>query len=187
MISGSGKKVIVAVSAFHPEEITKKNLKGFVESGGVVAIEAEHFVKNSNEGERKWIKIEDYGLTLSGMRATAPIDAPSATPGKDAPCMEYPMYLFTEGEVEINLITSPLLNFIPGRDNRIAVSFDDEKPQYITNVADDYKIEYTNKDWSESVVNQVRKIKTKLKINKKGYHTLKVWMIDPGVVVKKLL
>ncbi|WP_051197515.1 glycosyl hydrolase 115 family protein [Flavobacterium soli] len=186
-ISGSGKKVIIAVSAFHPEEVTKKNLKGFVESGGVVSIEAEHFAKNSNEGERKWIKIEDYGLTLSGMRATGPVDAPSATPGKDAPCMEYPMHLFTEGEVEINLITSPLLNFIPGRDNRIAVSFDDEKPEYITNVPDDYKIEYTNKDWSESVVNQVRKIKTKLKINKKGYHTLKVWMIDPGVVVQKII
>ena len=86
IISGSGQEVSISVQAFNPEE--SAGIKGFVESGGLIAIEAEHFSKNKEEGDRKWIKIDDYGLTLSGMRATAPANAPVATPKKDAPCLE---------------------------------------------------------------------------------------------------
>jgi len=42
------------------------------------------------------------------------------------------MYLFSTGEVEVATITSPTLNFVPGRGLRVAVSFDDEPPQVIT-------------------------------------------------------
>jgi len=85
------------------------------------------------------------------------------------------------------LVTSPLLNYMPNRDIKIAVSFDDQAPQYITNVADKYKIEFSNGDWVQSVLNQARKCQTKLNISTTGYHTLKVWMVDPGVVVEKIL
>jgi len=37
------------------------------------------------------------------------------------------------------------------------------------------------------VLNQARHCQTTLNIAKPGYHTLKVWMIDPGVVVEKIL
>jgi len=133
------------------------------------------------------LKVEDYGLTLSGMRATAPANAPAATIGKDAPCLEYPVYLFSKDTAQITLVTSPLLNYMPNRDIKIAVSFDDQAPQYITNVADKYKIEFSNGDWVQSVLNQARKCQTKLNISTTGYHTLKVWMVDPGVVVEKIL
>ena len=186
-IGGAGKEVSIAVKAFKPAELTRENLKGFVETGGYVSIEAEHFSKNISQGDRKWLKVEDYGLTLSGMRATAPTNAPAATIGKDAPCLEYPVYLFSKDTAQITLITSPLLNYMPGRDIKIAVSFDDQTPQYITNVPDKYKIEYSNADWVQSVLNQTRKCQTTLNIPTSGYHTLKVWMIDPGVVVQKIL
>jgi hypothetical protein len=186
-IGGAGKEVSIAVKAFNPTDVNKENLKGFVESGGYVSIEAEHFSKNISQSERKWLKVENYGLTLSGMRATAPANALAATIGKDAPCLEYPVCLFSKDTAQITLITSPLLNYMPGRDIKIAVSFDDEAPRYITNVPDKYKIEYSNADWVQSVLNQARSCKTKLTISKPGYHTLKVWMIDPGVVVEKIL
>ena len=186
-IVGAGKEVSIAVKAFNPTELTRENLNGFVEGGGYVSIEAEHFSKNIGEGDRKWLKVEDYGLTLSGMRATAPANAPAATIGKDAPCLEYPVYLFSKDSAQITLITSPLLNYMPNRDIKIAVSFDDQAPQYITNVPNEYKIEYSNADWVQSVVNQTRKCQTTLNIPTTGYHTLKVWMIDPGVVVQKIM
>ena len=186
-IRGAGSEVTIAVKAFNPTELTRENLRGFVESGGYVSIEAEHFSKNISQGDRKWLKVEDYGLTLSGMRATAPANAPSAIIGKDAPCLEYPVYLFSKDTAQITLVTSPLLNYLPGRDIKIAVSFDDEEPQYITNVPDKYKIENSNVDWTQSVLNQARSCKTKLNISRSGYHTLKVWMIDPGVVVQKVM
>jgi len=186
-IVGAGKEVSIAVKAFNPTEFTLENMKGFVESGGYISIEAEHFSKNISQGDRKWLRVEDYGLTLSGMRATAPANAPAATIGKDAPCLEYPVYLFSKDTAQITLITSPLLNYMPNRDIKIAVSFDDLAPQYITNVPDKYKIEFSNGDWVQSVVNQARKCQTKLNIPTAGYHILKVWMVDPGVVVEKIL
>ena len=183
-LSGAGQEVSISVQAFNPED---NNIKGFVESGGLIAIEAEHFSKNKEEGDRKWIKIDDYGLTLSGMRATAPANAPAATPKKDAPCLEYPLYLFTNGTIDITLITSPLLNIMPGRDIKFAISIDDETPQYVTNVPDKFKVHFSNPGWAQTVVNQARRSETKLSISKPGFHTLKVWMVDPGVVVEKII
>jgi hypothetical protein len=186
-IAGAGKEVIIKVTVFNPTEVNSENLKGFVESGGFVSIEAEHYSTNIEKGDRKWIKVEDYGLTLSGMRATAQANAPAAILGKDAPCLVYPMYLFSKDTVQITVITSTLLNFMPGRDIKIAVSFDDEEPQYIIIVPDKFKVHWSNPGWAQTVVDQARHCQTKLKIPKTGYHSLKVWMVDPGVVVQKIL
>ena len=121
------------------------------------------------------------------MRATAPANAPAATPKKDAPCLEYPVYLFANGTIDITLITSPLLNIMPGRDIKFAISIDDETPQYITNVPDKFKVHFSNPAWAQTVVNQARRSGTSLAISKPGFHTLKVWMIDPGVVLEKII
>jgi len=182
-IAGAGQEIVINVKAFYPKDNT--NIKGFVESGGLIAIEAEHFSKNKEEGDRKWIKIDDYGLTLSGMRATSPANIPAATPKLDAPCLEYPVYLFSKGTVEISMVTSPLLNFIPNKDIKFAVSLDDEELQYVTNVPNDYKI--NSPEWSKAVLDQSRQSKISINVPQSGYHTLKVWMIDSGVVLQKII
>ena len=186
-ISGAGKKVDVKVDAFNPTIADKENFHGFVETGGIISVEAEHYSKNIEEGDRKWALVEDYGLTSSGLRATALVNAPAATPGKDAPCLEYPMYFFSDDSAEITLVTSPVLNLIPGRDIRLAVSFDNEEPNYVTVVPKKYLIDYSNRDWSRIVVDQARHLQAILKIPGKGYHTFKIWMVDPGVVVEKVI
>src|SRR5262249_51418484 len=96
-ITGAGSEINIKLRLFNPAEIPRKSLRGFAESGGVVSIEPEHFTRNTNAKPHRWIRIEDYGRTLSGMRATAPADAPSATPGKKSACLEYKMYLFDSG------------------------------------------------------------------------------------------
>ena len=186
-ITGAGQEVSIVVKAFNPTEINRENLKGFVESGGYISMEAEHYSKNIEQGDRKWVKVEDYGLTLSGMRATAPANTLPSVPGKDSPCLEYPMYLFSKDSTLITLITSPILNFMPGRDIRLAVSLDNEEAQFITAIPDTFNINLSNSDWSKTVVNQARHCQTTLRIKSSGYHTLKVWMIDPGVIVQKIL
>jgi hypothetical protein len=184
-IRGTGDDIVIAVKGFKPNATEQP--KGYVESGGCIAIEAEHFSKNTPQGDRKWIRVEDYGLTLSSMRATAPANAIAATPKKDAPCLEYPLYFFTADSATLSLVTSPLLNFMPDRDIRIAVSIDDNEPQYITNVPKDFKINWDPRGWSSDVVNQSRRSKARLKIDKPGFHTLKVWMVDPGVALQKVI
>ncbi len=186
-IAGAGREVSIIVNAFNPTMVNRETLNGFVENGRLISIEAEHYSKNIEQGGRKWIKVEDYGLTLSGMRATAPANALAATPKKDAPCLEYPMFLFSKDTAQIIVITSPLLNFMPGRDIKLAVSFDDEEPLYIINAPDKFKVHWSNPGWAKTVVNQSRHCQATLNITKPGYHTLKVWMIDPGVIVQKII
>jgi hypothetical protein len=44
-----------------------------------------------------------------------------------------------------------------------------------------------NKDWEKSVVNNARIARSGHTLARPGYHTLKFWMIDPGVVLEKLV
>ena len=69
-------------------------------------MEAEHYTKKIDAGEVRWEKIPDYGRTDSAM-TIFPVTAQSVTPPKDSPCLEYKMYLFSKGRVEVETIMSP--------------------------------------------------------------------------------
>lgn len=185
-LTGRTNAVVVQVSAFNPTEPTRDSLHGFVEGEGFVSIEAEHYTKKTDAGSNRWVKIQDYGRTLSGMRAEGPPEV-LATPGKDSPRLEYQMYLFNAGEVEVESIVGPTLSFMPGRPVRYAVAFDDEAPQEITIVPKVFEGYYTNPVWSESVKNSCHKAKSTHTIKESGYHTLKIWMVDPAVVLQKIV
>ena len=186
-LAGTGTNVIVKVNAFNPTEVTRDALAGFVEGDGYVSIEPEHYTRKTDAGTRRWNKIDDYGRTLSGMRAEAPVDAPSAVPGKDSPCLEYQMYLFSTGKVDVAAITAPTLNFVPGRGLRYAVSFDDEAPHVVTLVPEKYSAQNGNRDWEKSVEDNARYGHSTHVLEKPGYHTLKFWMVDTGIVLQKLV
>jgi hypothetical protein len=185
--AGTNGSVTVKVEAFNPTEVTRASLRGFVEGGGVVSIEPEHYSRKTEAGPNRWIRIEDYGRTLSGMRAEAPPHASSLAPGKDSPCLEYQTYLFSTGAVEVVAITSPTLNFVPGRGLRLAVSFDDQPPQIVDVVPATANAGDSNRSWEESVRVNARYARSTVTIEKPGYHTLKFWMVDPAVVLQKIV
>lgn len=45
----------------------------------------------------------------------------------------------------------------------------------------------TQNDWQQAVSDGVRKVSLPLSIAAAGYHTLKVWMVDPGVVLERIV
>lgn len=184
--SGANTNFIVSISTFNSSELERATFQGFVEADGCVAIEAEHFTKKTDAGSNRWIKIPNYGRTLSGMRADGPPEV-LATPGKDSPCLEYKLYLFNPGKLEVETIVGPTLNFIPERPLRYAVSFDNEAPQVITVVPADFDAHNGNRDWEESVKNNCRRCISTHPIAMSGSHTLKLWMVEPGVVLEKIV
>jgi hypothetical protein len=177
----------ITVEAINPADVSRATLQGFAEGQGVVSIEPEHFTRRTVAGSYQWTRIADYGRTLSGMRAEAPVDAPSATPGKDSPSLEYRMYLFTAGPVEVTAITAPTLNFVPDRGVRYAVSIDDEPPQIVTLVPQGYQAQNRKAAWEKSVADNAHYGKSRHAIDAPGYHTLRIWMVDPAVVMQKLV
>ena len=92
------------------------------------------------------------------------------------------MYLFDSGAVDVEAIVAPTLNFVPGRGLRYEIAFDDQMPQAVDILADD-----SQNAWEESVKDSVRISRSTHSLDKPGYHTLKFWMVDPGVVLQKLV
>jgi hypothetical protein len=186
-ISGNDNNITVGIKAFNPAEITPESLTGFVEGDGYVSIEAEHFTQQTRIGKRHWSRIEDYGHTLSAIRATSEVDAAPAIPGEESPCLEYQMYLFNTGTIDVTSVFSPTLNFISGRALQYAISFDNDTPQIVTLVPETYNARNGNADWEKCVRDNFRLSHSTHTLNTPGYHTLKIFMIDQGVVLQKII
>ncbi len=181
-ITGAGgAPAKVRVDEFYPQEPTRDALNGFVEAGGIVSIEAEHYTNKVDAGAARWEKIPDYGRTLSAM-SIFPVTAASVAPPAGSPRLEYRMFLFNPGQVAVDAIIAPTLNFVPGRGLRFGVSFDDQPPQILDALA-----ENSQADWAASVKDNVRTVRSVHTLAGSGYHTLKVWMVDPAVVLEKLV
>lgn len=162
------------------------NWPGFIERDGYVSIEAEHFTRKTDTAAARWEVLPDHGRTLSAM-TVFPVTAPSVTPPDNSPGLEYQLWLTSTGRVEVITLLSPSLNFDPNRGVQIAVAFDDEPPQPLTVVPKGYNAGDGNRDWETSVKDNVRQVKSQHFFASPGAHTLKVWMIDPAVVVQKII
>ncbi len=70
---------------------------------------------------------------------------------------------------------------------RVAVSMDDEAAQVLTVVPQGYNAANGNRDWEQSLRDNARFISSTHQIAAPGYHTFKVWMVDPGVVLERIV
>lgn len=182
--------VTVKVEAVSSPDVTRRTLTGFVEDDRVVSIEPEHYTAKTDSGDFKWIRVQDYGRTLSAMRGQGPVDFGPLDPAKGSPHLEYKTYFFTSGDATINSILATNLAFIPGRDLRFAVSIDDQKPVMVTGVPTTVLASGTSwagSEWEKNVKDEARTVSAKVQIPSAGYHTLKVWMVDPGITIQKIV
>ena len=76
----------------------------FVETDGIIAIEAEHYAEAESGDGGKFEKIPEYGKTLSGMKAY-PCDRTFAE--NEGPKLIYRIYVEEEGNYRILLYTAP--------------------------------------------------------------------------------
>lgn len=185
-LSGANSHFTVKLRTFNPNLSLPAGWQGFVEADGYVAMEAEHFASRAEAGSSQWLRIPDYGLTLSGMRATGPPDT-QLQPGPDSPCLGYRMYLFHSGAVTVDLLLSPTLNVLPVRPLRYALAFDDQAPQIVTAVPADFDAHNGNRDWEETVMDNCRHSLSTQQLDLPGLHTLHLWMVDPAVVVQRIM
>jgi hypothetical protein len=153
---------------------------GFVETDGVVAMEAGHFTRAVSPAGRSWLTIPGHGRTLSGV-AAQPVLAP-ALGTADGMRLEYDMHMASSGKVKVGITLAPTLKFQPGQGLRYAVSVDDEAPQ-IVNVHADASL----KAWERMVSDGAAYFTTEHVVAKPGRHVLKFWALDAGLVVQKLV
>ena len=181
LTTANADPIRVTVNALNPEQPTRASLQGFIETDKYISMEAEHYTKRVDTISARWEEIEDYGRTSSSM-TIFPVTAPSLAPPQGTPRLEYRVFMFGAGPVKVETILAPTLNFVSGRGLRYAVGFDDERPQIVDALADN-----SVANWSTAVKDSVRRVQTAHTLAKAGYHTLKIWAVDPGVVLQKIV
>lgn len=160
-------------------------LRGFVEANGYISIEAEHFDRNVEVGGIGWKLIPHAGRTGSGL-TPFPVTAARQDPLQDAARLEYDIEVFTPGDVTVWAYLSPRLAIQPTDGLKYAISIDDAAPQ-IVNTTVELNARPDNKAWERNTSDNVNLTPTTHTISTPGRHTLKFWMVDPAVVVQKLV
>jgi hypothetical protein len=159
--------------------VTRENAEGFVESDGYVAIEVADTSSRTADGTTHWEELPGFGETRSAM-TVFPVTAASNL--NSAAALKYRIYLSDEGDFTLHAVLAPTLNFVPGRGLRFAVSIDGG-PRIVIDALE----HNTDKDWEEAVSDGVKKVSVPLSISHPGYHSLAIWMVDPGVVLERLV
>ncbi|MEJ2078132.1 MAG: glycosyl hydrolase 115 family protein [Acidobacteriota bacterium] len=182
MITGPGGQQVEVQAVIRNLQLPKPaQFKGFLESDGCVSMEAEDYTRSVGQGSLEWKLIPDLGRTASAM-TPMPVTAPAQTPGGESPHLEYAMYLYSTGHLKVEAFVSPTLDYNRDGGLRYAVSIDDAPPQVVNILADN-----SNQAWAKSVRDNIRVGVSQHQVTKPGNHILKLWMVDPGVVVQKLV
>lgn len=157
---------------------------GFVESDGVVAIEAAHHARAVAPEGLGWETIPHLGRTLSSVTSVPVTAAATATDASGA-WLEYPVHLAGAGDVEVRVVLSPTLDYQHRGGLRYAVSFDDAPPQTVTMHLDPTPGHAQFQAWERAVSDSVHVATSRHRVEA-GAQTLKLWRIDPGVVVQRI-
>jgi Glycosyl hydrolase family 115/Gylcosyl hydrolase family 115 C-terminal domain len=184
-ITGAGRTIIVQAVVDNPPTPVAA---GFVEANGYVSMQADHYSTAVGGNGISWTRIPDVGRDGSGMQA-APVTADAQSPGGTGPRLEYRMNLSTAGTVTVWAYLSPRNAALPnGGGMRYAVSIDDQAPQTVDAVTATGASDLTmNAAWGLNTGDNVNRTATRLTVSGPGVHTLKFWLVDPTVVVQKLV
>jgi hypothetical protein len=150
-----------------------------------VSMAADHYTRAVATNGIEWKILPDHGRTGSAL-TPFPVTAPVQTPGGNAPHVLYDFYTYSEGEFSINAYFSPTLNYNSINTGlQYAVSVDDEQPQIISLNAEDKTSD--RGIWNKwAAENSIIKA-SKHTLSRPGKHTVKYWMVNPGVVLQQLV
>lgn len=202
---GTQYSVPKVVISYNNTAVPSNFSNGFVESDRTVSIEAEHYSSISNGGNSSvsYQVIPGLSRTLSGV-TLFPVTTDSLTT-TTAPALEYDFYTFTNlssgvmmdqnmgtsiaykpNTVNITLILGTSLNTVPERPLRYAIQLDDQEPQTRQYIIDAPAGANPN-GWLTAVADSVWQNRTMWEYSGPGAHKLKIWELEPGVVLQKVV
>jgi hypothetical protein len=184
-VSGPGQSRVLVQSVVFNPSVQPGALAGFVESNGYVSIEAEHFDRAVDRAPLFWQLLPKIGRTGSGM-TVFPATAPRQSLAEDAARLEYDTHLWNAGPVTVYAYLSPRNNVRDSDGLKYAISFDGDEPQ-VVNVTTALNGIPMNRSFERNTSNNVNLTSTEHRIAAPGRHVLKLWAIDPTVIVQKLV
>ncbi|KAF9871025.1 hypothetical protein CkaCkLH20_11442 [Colletotrichum karsti] len=180
----AGSWPITATLPVHKTSVLS-GFKGFVESGAVVSMEAEHYSSAEEKNGLSYMTIPDYGRTLSGVKLW-PVTADSQSPGAAAPKLTYDFHTFTSSaSARVVVFLGATLNHDPSRPLRYAFSVDGGNPVTVQPVPTT-PMGSEPSGWSQAVITGGWTFASRINLPS-GKHSLHLWLLEPGVVVQKVV
>lgn len=191
----------VPVVVYGPDDITVKvfieinkpsspgrdEITGYMEGSGYISMEAVKFSRKVDSNGIVWAVIPDLGRTGSSV-TPFPATATRIKPGEGTPHLEYKLNLLNPGKVKVMVYVSPTLNFHATEGLKYGISFNEEEPK-IVNIHEGDTIpdwEYPAW-WNNAVSNNIKVLVSEHEINEPGEQILKYWMVDPAIVLQKIV
>lgn len=183
LFSGKGKTAQVAVTIKSPGGLT--DFKGYVESNGYVSIHAGNYSGYHASKGFAWTLTPGLGHTGKALTATVSESVPlkdTATIRKNAAFVSYDFYSYSTVDPSISVFTLPThpLNELTGM--RYAISVDDGPITIM-----DFKTVGRSEEWKQNVLRNSAIKTVTMKPLRPGRHTFKIYAIDPGVVLDRVL
>ena len=117
---------------------------------------------------------------------TFPVTAPRSAPGGDGARLEYDVHLLRPGKVTVWVYLSPRNNVLYDDGLEYAVSIDDGEPQ-VVNVTTALNGIPMNRSWERNTSDNVNLTSTTHEVASKGPHVVKLWRVDPTLIVQKVV
>ena len=177
--------ITIGVSAFNPKFQELENYKGFVEDKGYVSIDAANFSNKKAGKEAQWqtfVGIGYSGKVSVALPRTANSEVDLTSIKNNSPLMEYEFYSFNFGQANVRVQAIPTHAFYEGKGVRCAVAIDEAEPVIL-----DFQTFGRSDEWMQNVLKNAAVKSAAQIINKAGKHTLKIWMVDPGVMIDRVL
>ncbi|KAJ8073009.1 hypothetical protein PM082_019877 [Marasmius tenuissimus] len=186
---GSPKDLVVplTLTVNNTQNSLPSTFKGFVEGGGVISMEAAHTARNTSVDGLSWRNLPGIGRTLSGITPWPRGGADANYTAGTGASVEYDFYNFRATNMTVTAYISPSLN-ANGRDRPLAFAMqldsNELKSSYYMPFGDPGS---EPADWKGFVANSI--INTSLNWTDvgAGAHTLKLFMIEPAVIVQKIV
>ena len=180
-ITGANSRVKVTAVVEQVAVEQQKTAQGFVEKNGYISMGAPHYSRKVDIAPVRWQKIPNLGRTASSM-TPMPVTVASQTPGEGCPRLEYDLTLTSSGKITVHVLVSPTLDFHNDQKLRYGISIDDQEPK-IVNIHEDFSFQ----DWEEAVRRNIIETTSMHSVEQPGPHVLKFWMVDPAVVLQKIV
>lgn len=182
VVSGAGSSETLKFHVFNPAWPEVTGTQMIVESNGAVSVHGAHFTRCSSD-ERAVVQVIP-GLGRSG-EAVSILSAGEDDAEADF-CveLEYRMVLFTPGSHLVHCYCLPMHPLYPGRGQRFTVLFNEEAGQTVDITANGGE---NDKVWQDNVLRGAAIASTRHRITAPGWHTLKIRILDPGLVIDQIV
>ncbi|MGA2557318.1 MAG: glycosyl hydrolase 115 family protein [Verrucomicrobiota bacterium] len=181
--SSNQAPLAVLLSLFNPADIAPMRAAEFVEDNHHIVAQAAHASAFLPGLDANWQTVRGLGYNGSAV-SVFPTLAPVRTEAQkilaESPSLQFKIWVRHPGNWHFIVRALPTFSVETGSPQRYAIGLDDEAPAV---VALPVSTSETDRRWQEDVLRNAAFGSSSHAVAGPGLHTLKIWMVDPGIVI----